>query len=100
MLKVLRNKNVAKAVLWALLILILPAFVLWGTGSLGRSDKKGPSYAGIIENNRVSFDDFAQSMKEVNKVMDDLLESLKESNEFMREQVHKDLERNNANRKY
>ena len=65
MLKVFRNKNVAKAVLWALLILILPAFVLWGTGSLGRSDKKGPAYAGIIENNRVSFDDFAQSILSV-----------------------------------
>ena len=62
MLKVFRNKNVAKAVLWALLILILPAFVLWGTGSMGRSDKKGPTYAGTIENRRVSFDDFAQGI--------------------------------------
>ncbi len=62
MLKVFRNKNVAKAVLWALLILILPAFVLWGTGSLGRNDKKGPAYAGTIENKRISFDDFAQSI--------------------------------------
>jgi len=65
MLKVFRNKNVAKAVLWALLILILPAFVLWGTGSLGRSDKKGPAYVGTIENKQVSFEDFARSVTSV-----------------------------------
>ena len=49
MLKVFRNKNVAKAVLWALLILILPAFVLWGTGSMGRSEKM-PVSAGTQKN--------------------------------------------------
>ena len=66
MLKVFRNKNVAKIVLWALLILILPAFVLWGTGNLGRgADKKGPAYVGTIENKKVSFDDFAKSVSSI-----------------------------------
>jgi peptidyl-prolyl cis-trans isomerase D len=49
-------------VLWAILILILPAFVLWGTGNLGRGDKKGPTYAGIIDGKKVSFDQFGRSL--------------------------------------
>ena len=65
MLKLFRNKNVTKAVLWGLLILILPAFVLWGSGSLGRSEKKGPTYVGAIENKKVSFENFAQSLTSI-----------------------------------
>lgn len=49
-------------VLWGTLILILPAFVIWGTGSMGKSKDKGPSYAGVIDNRKVSFDDFAESI--------------------------------------
>lgn len=62
MLKLFRHKNVAKIVLWGLLILILPAFVLWGTGSLSGSKGKGPKYVGKIHGRKVSFDEFAQSM--------------------------------------
>ena len=62
MLKVFRHKNVTKFVLWMILILILPAFVLWGTGSLGRSKNKGPSYAGTISNKKVSFERFAHGL--------------------------------------
>ena len=66
MLKQLRSKAVTKFVLWALLILILPAFVLWGTGNLGGGkDKKGPVYVGTIENKKISFDDFATSITSV-----------------------------------
>src|SRR3989338_7798420 len=63
MLKVFRHKNVAKIVLWGLLILILPAFVLWGTGAdRGRSKDKGPAFVGSIEGKKVTFDDFAGSV--------------------------------------
>ncbi len=62
MLKVFRNKNVARAVLWGILILILPAFIWWGAGSVGPSSKKGPKFAGTIEGKTVSFDDFAKSV--------------------------------------
>jgi peptidyl-prolyl cis-trans isomerase D len=62
MLKVFRQKSVAKFVLWMILILILPAFVLWGTGSLGRSKEKGPTYAGSISNRKVSFERFAHGL--------------------------------------
>lgn len=62
MLKVFRHKNVTKIVLWGILILILPAFVMWGAGSSGSSDKKGPKYTGLIEGKKISFEDFAQSI--------------------------------------
>lgn len=65
MLKTFRNKNVARMVLWALLILILPAFVLWGTGNIGRSGGKGPAFAGTIDGRKVSFEDFHKSLAAV-----------------------------------
>lgn len=59
MLKLFRKKIVSKIILWGLLILILPAFVMWGSASMsGRSKEKGPSYAGTIDNKKVSFEDF------------------------------------------
>jgi len=62
MLKILRKKGVSKMVLWALLILILPAFVIWGTGSLGGTKGGGPKFVGIIDNKKISFDKFADSL--------------------------------------
>ncbi len=62
MLKLFRKKNVAKMILWGILILILPAFVIWGSGGLGRSKERGPTYVGLINNKKVSFDEFAQSL--------------------------------------
>jgi len=62
MLKIFRHKNVTKAILWAILILILPAFVWWGAGSLNPSSKKGPKFVGTIGGKAVSFDDFAKSV--------------------------------------
>ena len=65
MLKAFRNKNVTKMVLWGILILILPAFVLWGTGNTGRSRDKGPTFAGTIEGKKVTFDEFAKSLTSI-----------------------------------
>ena len=65
MLKVFRQKYVTKIILWAILILILPAFVIWGTGGMGRSGNKGPTYAGLINNKKISFDEFAESISAV-----------------------------------
>lgn len=65
MLKLFRKKNVARLVLWGILILILPAFVIWGSGSLGGSKEKGPTFVGLINNKKVSFDDFAQSLRAI-----------------------------------
>jgi parvulin-like peptidyl-prolyl isomerase len=90
MLKVFRNKNTTKIVLWAILILILPSFVLWGTGNLGGGSKKGPTYAGKIENKKVSFDDFGESLMSIRcqiifNYLDNqkALESLLKNKQFM-----------------
>jgi peptidyl-prolyl cis-trans isomerase D len=48
MLKKLRNKKTAKKVWIVLAVLIVPAFVLWGSGSLMRSSKEESGYAGMI----------------------------------------------------
>ena len=48
MLKKLRNKKTAKKVWIVLAVLIVPAFVLWGSGSLTRSSKEESGYAGMI----------------------------------------------------
>ena len=60
MLKILRNKKVSRYIFWALVILILPAFVLWGSGSLGRGG--GPSCVGEIDNKKITFEDFYKSL--------------------------------------
>lgn len=57
MLKIFRKKIVSKIILWGLLILILPAFVMWGNASISRSKEKGPKYAGFIDNKKVSFEE-------------------------------------------
>lgn len=60
MLKILRHKSVSKIIFWALVILIMPAFVMWGTGSLGRGS--GPKFVGTIDNRKISFEDFYNSL--------------------------------------
>lgn len=59
MLKFFRKKAVTKFVLWLLLLLILPAFVMWGTANISR---KGPRYVGIVHGKKVSFDDLSGSL--------------------------------------
>ena len=65
MLKLFRKKIVSKIILWGLLILILPAFVMWGSAGVSRSKDKGPDYAGIINDKKVSFDDLARALSGV-----------------------------------
>lgn len=64
MLKVLRHKTVARTIFWGTLILILPAFVLWGTGNIG-GGSKGPKFAGTINNKKISFEDLSASVTSV-----------------------------------
>lgn len=65
MLKLFRKKIVSKIILWGLLILILPAFVMWGSASMSRSKDKGPSYVGIFDNRKVSFEQLYQAISGV-----------------------------------
>ncbi|MFA5499976.1 MAG: SurA N-terminal domain-containing protein [Candidatus Omnitrophota bacterium] len=65
MLKLFRKKIVSKIILWGLLILILPAFVMWGSASMSRSKDKGPTYVGIFDNRKVSFEQLYQAISGV-----------------------------------
>ena len=58
MLKLFRKKIVMKIILWGLVIIIVPAFVMWGGASSSRSKDKGPDCVGFVDNRKVSFDEF------------------------------------------
>ncbi len=59
MLKVMRKKENVKVVMWILAIIIIPAFVLWGAGSMVRERSQG--YAGKIFNRKVKLEDYLKS---------------------------------------
>ena len=59
LLKFLRKKKNMKRIIWALAILIIPAFVIWGAGTSDKKREKGPNYAGEIFNKKVSFEEYA-----------------------------------------
>ena len=61
MLNFLRKKGNIKKIMWGLAILIVPAFVLWGSGSAIRS-KGLPKYAGRIFGRKVSFRQYEQAL--------------------------------------
>jgi peptidyl-prolyl cis-trans isomerase D len=65
MLQVLRRKHVSRIIFWSLLVLILPAFVLWGTGSMSGPKRTGPKYVGIINNKKISFEDLSSSLASI-----------------------------------
>jgi peptidyl-prolyl cis-trans isomerase D len=61
MLKALRKKEVAKKILYVLAAIIIPAFVLWGSGSLIRG-RSSENYAGEIFGKKISLDQFRNSL--------------------------------------
>ncbi len=65
MLKLFRKKIVMKIILWGLVIIIVPAFVLWGGASSSRSKDKGPGYVGFVNNRKVSFDELSNALSGV-----------------------------------
>lgn len=64
MLKRLRNKKTAKKVWIILAIIIVPAFVLWGSGSLIRS-KQEATYAGRVFGKNISFLEYKDALEAV-----------------------------------
>ena len=64
MLKQLRDKKTAKKILWALAIIVIPAFVLWGSGSLIRGKNKS-GYAGMLFGKKISLQDYKNSYNAV-----------------------------------
>lgn len=64
MLKRLRNKKTSKKVWVILTILILPAFLFWGSGSLIRNKQKS-NYAGKIFGRKISFLEYEDALSAV-----------------------------------
>ncbi|MCU0651588.1 MAG: SurA N-terminal domain-containing protein [Candidatus Omnitrophica bacterium] len=64
MLKVLRKKETAKKIWIVLAILILPAFVLWGSGSMV-SNKQEAKFAGEINGEKIPIQEFQESLDAV-----------------------------------
>lgn len=60
MLKLLRKKKVSKRIFYALAVIIIPAFVVWGSSSVINKNKT-PNYAGRIFGREVSFDEFSRA---------------------------------------
>ncbi|MFA5356500.1 MAG: SurA N-terminal domain-containing protein [Candidatus Omnitrophota bacterium] len=61
MLKKLRKRKNAKKIWIVLTVLILPAFLFWGFGSLSRS-KENTNYAGSIAGRKVSLSDYKDAL--------------------------------------
>ncbi len=61
MLHIFRSKKFARRTLFALLILIIPAFVLWGAGSVS----KGPGLIGTIGKQKIRSTEFETSLQGV-----------------------------------
>lgn len=61
MLKALRKKDFAKKVFYVLAAIIIPAFILWGSGSLLRN-KLSSNFAGKIFNKTISLEQYQESL--------------------------------------
>ena len=57
MLKFLRHKKTAKKIWIGLAVIIVPAFVLWGSGSLLRN-RQEQTFAGIMFGKKISLQEF------------------------------------------
>jgi hypothetical protein len=64
-LKKLRHKKTAKKIWIVLAILILPAFILWGSGSVMRG-RQELTYAGIISGRKIPLTDYRDAIAAVN----------------------------------
>ena len=64
MLKLLRNKKIAKKIWIALAILILPAFILWGSGSLIRS-RRETDFSVRIFGRKISSSEYQDALEAV-----------------------------------
>jgi peptidyl-prolyl cis-trans isomerase D len=64
MLDVFRKKKNIKIIMFFIAVIIIPAFVLWGVGSV-LSSKKKESIAGIVFSKRISRDDFIKEYQAV-----------------------------------
>lgn len=58
LLKFFRKRKNMRRIMWALAILIIPAFVVWGAGTSAKDKNSKPDYAGKLFGKKVSYDDY------------------------------------------
>lgn len=58
LLKFLRKRKNMKRIMWALAILIIPAFVIWGAGTAIKDKSDKPDYAGKLFGKKISYEDY------------------------------------------
>ena len=56
LLKFFRKRKNMKRIMWGLAIIIIPAFVVWGSGSAGKNKNNKPDYAGKIFGKKIPYD--------------------------------------------
>lgn len=61
MLNLLRKKKIAKKIFYVLCVLIIPAFVIWGSSSVMNKEKT-PNVAGMIFGKKISFEDYRKAL--------------------------------------
>ncbi|MDD5006214.1 MAG: SurA N-terminal domain-containing protein [Candidatus Omnitrophica bacterium] len=62
MLKFLRKQKVAKRIFYALAIIIVPSFILWGSATVIR-DRNAKGYAGIVFGKKISYDEYRSTLQ-------------------------------------
>ncbi|MCX5687951.1 MAG: SurA N-terminal domain-containing protein [Candidatus Omnitrophica bacterium] len=58
LLKFFRKRKNMKRIMWALAILIIPAFVIWGAGESGKNKGNKPGYAGKLFGKKISYENY------------------------------------------
>ena len=58
LLKFFRKRKNMKRIMWALAILIIPAFVIWGAGESGKNKGNKPDYAGKLFGKKISYENY------------------------------------------
>lgn len=58
LLKFFRKRKNMRRIMWALAILIIPAFVIWGAGTSDKDKSNKPDYAGKLFGKKISYDDY------------------------------------------
>lgn len=83
MLKALRNKKTAKKIWIILALIIVPAFVLWGSGSL-RGDKREDVFVGRLFGKKVSAIEYKEALDAVkNQAVIRLGDSFEKAREYL-----------------
>lgn len=84
MLKQLRKKETQKKIFWILAIIIIPAFIFWGSSDLTRNRGKTPDHAGKIFGKKINIKEYNNAYISVrNQAMMQLGDNFKKLEKFL-----------------